>query len=187
MKRRKEKGTAALELVAGLFLLVPLTLLGINVCTLGMASFFNDQAAKEAARAAAEQTTLVTATQVARTIVKQFAIANGAISSPHIAAVEYTYFDKPDGTPIELGDLTKSNISKAPSVSVTTRLSITTPAPILVHKGKLTNTVVLVSQHSYPLMSGVDPDPNAPDGVGDDVEPPSGPGDNDPGDDDADV
>jgi hypothetical protein len=184
LRQRPQFGSAAVELVAGLVLLIPLALLAVNVCTLGLASFFNDQASKEAARAAAEQTSLVPATQVARAVVKSFAIANGAISSPRIAGVEYTYFDKPDGMPIELADLTTANLAKAPSVQVTTRLTITTPAPFLFSKGQLTNSVVLVSQHAYPLLAGVDPNPAEANDVGDDDNPPpADPADGQSGDD----
>ena len=182
-RKRTQLGTATVELVSALVLFVPLTLLAVNVCTLGLASFFNDQASKEAARAAAQQTSLAPATQIARAVVKTFAIANGAISSPRIAAVEYKYFNDSNGDPIELADLTKDNLDKAPSVAVTTRLIVNTTAPFLFDKGKLTNEVVLVSEHAYPLLAGIDPTPNEGEETGDDNEPPIDPTDGQNGDD----
>jgi Flp pilus assembly protein TadG len=183
--RIAESGTATLELVVGLVLLMPLALLAVNICTLCLGSFVNDQACREAARAAAQQTSIGPATEVARAVVKSFGLAQGAIKSPTVTGVQFTYFDSAEGDPVELGDLDKDNLGQAPTVTVTTRMTIRTPAPILFSKGKLTNRSVLMSSYTFPLLSGVDPNPDDENdfGGGDENDPGDDPNDDDPPDD----
>src|SRR5258706_8394122 len=95
---RSQSASSTVELACVILVLIPIALLAINICSLCLAAFINDEASKEAARAASQQSSGPLAKYVAEATVQSFSIANGLISSPRVTGVQYRvdYGSDPD-------------------------------------------------------------------------------------------
>jgi hypothetical protein len=157
---RTQTASTLVELVCAMIVIVPLALLAINFGFLCLGSFVNNSACREAARLAAQQTSLIPALGVAKTAVKSFAIAGGTISSPQVAGVLYNFQTDSDGNPIQLTALEPSNMTAAPNVQVVTQLIVETPAPMLITGNGLAKKVELRGSQTFPILNGIDPSAN---------------------------
>jgi len=143
-------------------------LFAVDIGFLALATFINDAACREAARAAAQQRNADAAYGAALAAVQSFKIAGGLAGSPQVVQLQFEYFPNPDepDVPLKMRDLKQTpadNLSMAPYVAVTTRLNVGVPAPI---PNRVSNNIDLISSYSFPVLNGIDSDPNAPDILG---------------------
>ncbi len=106
----RSRGASIIEVVVGLFLLVPLFLCIIDLSAIVLGQITNDALAKRVARAAAQQQDAASAAAAANTIISAFQV-NGIVSNPQL--VNFSFNNANNGT-----------------VIVQTRLTITIPAPV---------------------------------------------------------
>ncbi len=120
-KTRVRKGMAAVEVACGSFFLLVLTLMAIDVTILMLGYEMNDRAARDACRAAAQQSNLVAAQNAARTILKTHKGDGYFITDPNllVSAGDFVYQDFG-------GNPTAGN----PTVTVTTEVHVKTPVPL---------------------------------------------------------
>lgn len=116
--RRKAGGFAALELAAGSLIMIGVIAMALNVCFAMLSYGGNDRACRDAARAAAQGTTLTEATQLANAIITTYKSNNSILSQITVTNLDYKDFA---GNP-------PSGVS--PTVSVTTRATVNLPAPV---------------------------------------------------------
>ncbi len=159
-KIRTPSGSTTVELVCAMIVIVPVALLAINFGFLCLGSFVNSSACREAARMAAQQTSLIPALGAAKTAVESFAIAGGTISSPKVAGVLFNFETDADGNPIDITALDSANMNAAPNVQVETQLIVETPAPMLITGNGLAKKVELRSRETFPILNGIDPAAN---------------------------
>ena len=168
---RNATGMSSVELVCALVVLVPVALFAVNIGFLALATFINDAACREAARAAAQQRNADAAYGAAVAAVQSFKIAGGLAGSPQVVQLQFEYFPNPDqpDVPLKMRDLKQTptdNLAMAPFVAVTTRLDVGVPAPMIVGLNRVSNHLDLISSYSFPVLNGIDSDPNAPDILG---------------------
>lgn len=163
---------STVELACAMLLVVPIALFAVNIGFLSVVSFVNDAACREAARVAAEQTSLPAALAAARAVVKSFAIAGGLVSSPRVDGVTFKFFTDNDGNPIEIRNLTQDSLSKLPKVEVVTKLVARAPAPMFIGASGLVSSITMTSTYTFPVLHGIDTNPGGTEGEsgeGDDV------------------
>ncbi len=168
---RSASGMSGLELVCTLVVLIPVALFAVNIGYLGLATFTNDAACREAARAAAQQTSAEAAYGAALAAAQSFKIAGGLAGSPQVVQLRFQSFPNPDepDIPLEMRDLRRTptnNISMAPFVRVTTRLNVGVPAPMFIGPNGISSNIDLVSRYSFPVLNGIDSDPDDDDVLG---------------------
>ncbi len=157
---KSPSGLSTVELVCSVMLLVPIALFAVNIGFLGMTSFVNDAACREAARVAAQQTSLQTAFGAAKSVVKCYPIACGLFGSQEVTNVAYNFFKDKDGIPIKITDIASTNLKQIPTVAVTTQVSVRLPAPMLLIDGGVRSSTVLRKRYTFPVLYGIDLDPN---------------------------
>ena len=91
-ERRGQKGQSTIEALVGSMLLIPICLLGINAVTCVLTNSVNDNLAKSAARAAANQQSKVAAEDAAKQCISHF--PKSAIILDVQLADAITYVDK---------------------------------------------------------------------------------------------
>ncbi len=170
--RSQAKGATTVELVSILIIMVPIALLAVNICFLAFGGFYNDSACRDAARAAAEQTTADVSRSAATNALENFKILGGLLGSPTIKTFKYNFsYDKTDPlnpVPFEIKNLKSAPGPKladgegtgtggnAPNVYVETTMSCVVPAPILIGPTGMTDKVVLRSSYTFPVFYGLD-------------------------------
>jgi Flp pilus assembly protein TadG len=108
--RSRKDGASLVEVLAGLFIIIPLFLCIIDLSAIVVGQIVNDALAKRAARAAAQKKTAGAANAAATTIVSSYQV-NGIV------------------TQAQLHNLT-FNPSNSGNVQIETRVRINVPAPI---------------------------------------------------------
>ncbi len=146
--RRRNSGSAFIELACMGFILPVLAVISANVGLLVFAAWTNDAACRDAARCASEQGNKSDAVVAAACAAKRYATAGGILGNPKVLTgeTEFTYepfFDK-DGVP---------QLSKGPFVTVTTRMNAVLPLPMYVSEKGLTRFVVFKQSYTFPLMN----------------------------------
>lgn len=188
--RRSATASSTVELIAVIIAMVPIALLALNIAFIAFGSFFNDAAAREAARAASQQTSDDAARSAADNALKNYAVVG--FGSPKITKFEFNFKNAdPDpeaplsqpSTPIEVAFLKPTDnptlakgsgngtAGKAPNVVVVVQRIFSVPLPIFLGPTGASNSVRLQSAYVFPLVAGVE-DPND---TGEDSGPPDEP------------
>lgn len=140
-KRNSSKGSVAIEISAGALVSIGIMALALNVCFAMLAYGVNDRACREAARAAAQQSSLAAASSVAKYVVNGFNQSNSALGKIQVSKVVFTDFN---GTPPE---------DQSPFVSVTTSSTVATPAPIEFFGSKVFGKSIPVQKtYTFPIV-----------------------------------
>ncbi|MBZ0187144.1 MAG: hypothetical protein K8F91_12930 [Candidatus Obscuribacterales bacterium] len=108
--KRRKKAVSLVEVVAGLFIIVPLFLCLLDLSAIVIGQIVNDALAKRAARAAAQKSTSADANAAAQTIISAYQL-NGIVSQASIVTVDF-------------------NAGGSGNVIVETQVQINVPAPI---------------------------------------------------------
>jgi len=108
--RRTKRAASLVEVIAGLFILIPLFLCMIDLSAVVIGQIVNDALAKRAARAAAQKATSAEASTAAQSIVNAYQV-NGIVSQASIISVTF-------------------NAGNTGNVVVETQVQINLPAPI---------------------------------------------------------
>lgn len=146
--RFRTNGMSLFELVGLGFVLILVTLMALNVGLLLFAAWLNDNACREATRAAAQQDSVEAAREAARLACQNFVTSAGSIiNSPEVLLdkdhFEYETFPDEDGKP---------QLDKGPFVKVSTRLESRLPAPILFTASGLSNKISFAQTYTFPLI-----------------------------------
>ncbi len=172
---RSNHASSTLELPLLMIMLVPFALLAINIGFLGVGSFINDAACREAARVASQQSTKDQALNAAKLAVQSCAIAGGKVSSPTLVESEFAFNAQPDaaGNTIQIPDLTPadpdhpdlktSDLNNAPNVTAVTKLDVKLPAPLLFSDGGLVDHVTLINSYTFPALFEISADSSSDD------------------------
>lgn len=164
---RQAKGTALIELVVIAFVFPLVALICVNIGILAFAAWTNDNACKDAARIAAQQTNAKDAFAAAAISLQNYSNnAGGVAGAPKLvgakpAADQVTtglfqyniYPDPATGAP---------QVNKGPYVKVTTELKTTLPAPIAFNGATFTNQVKFSTSYIYPIIAPEPQDNNEP-------------------------
>ena len=109
-RRRARAGASIVEVMVGLFVIIPLFLCLIDLSAIVLGQITNDALAKRAARAAAHEKTPALASGAAQQIVNSFNVT-GIVSEPELISIDFN--SNTDG-----------------NVHVVTKVLITIPAPV---------------------------------------------------------
>ncbi|MBX9688105.1 MAG: hypothetical protein K2X27_15465 [Candidatus Obscuribacterales bacterium] len=115
---RKNSGSMFVEIGAGALVTISMMALALNACFAMLAYGINDRACRDAARAAAQQDTFASASNIARIVVSGFNRNASLMGAIQVDNVTYTDFG---GNPPQ---------DKSPFVTVTTHANVKMPAPI---------------------------------------------------------
>jgi len=141
VNRNNSRGSVAIEIAAGALVSIGLMALALNVCFGMLAYGVNDRACREAARAAAQQSTLASASSIAKFVVNGFNQNNSYMNKIQVTRVVFTDFN---GLPPE---------DQSPFVSVTTSSSVSTPAPIAFFGQKVFGESIPVQKtYTFPIV-----------------------------------
>jgi len=86
--KRTSRGASLIEVLAGLFVLIPLFLMIIDLSAIVLGQITNDALVKRCARAAAHQTTSGAASAAANAVIAAFQ-GNGIVSNPSIVSLNF--------------------------------------------------------------------------------------------------
>lgn len=146
--RRNRNGSVLLEFTCGACLLAIAALIGVNIGLVAFAASWNSTACRDAARAAAQQSTPDAARRAAQAAITRFSVNSPILTSPELntttGAFEYQQFLDPQGRP---------NRTQGPFVRITTAVSATMPAPIMWSGTGLSSRLRLQQSYVMPLMS----------------------------------
>lgn len=148
IRKSNSRGMSIFEMVGLGFVLVLVALMALNVGLLLFAAWLNDNACREATRAAAQQDTEEAAKEAAKLALTNFVTASGSIvGSPEILldknSFEYQVFPDEDGRP---------QLDKGPFVKVSSKLETRLPAPIILTSSGLSNKITFAQTYTFPLI-----------------------------------
>src|SRR5215813_2870257 len=93
---RKASGMSGLELVCTLVVMIPIALFAVNIGYVGLATFTNDAACREAARVASQQRSAEAAYGAAQAAVQSFKIAGGLAGCPQVVRLRFQFYPNPE-------------------------------------------------------------------------------------------
>ena len=138
---RTTRGSISIEIAAGAFVSIGLMALALNVCFAMLAYGLNDRACREAARAAAQQSTKIAAQDVAKFVVAGFNKENSNLGTIKVTDVTYNDFK---GAPPD---------DQSPFVSITTSTSVAMPAPIeFFGKQVFASSIPVQKRYTFPIV-----------------------------------
>lgn len=112
-----------IELIAGMFFLVMLALMGIDVCLAIVGASMNDHACRDAARAASAANNRGKAWKLAQGAMKLYQADGYFVTQPTLVPGGFIYNDYNGAPPLDT----------SPYVTVTTQCDVRLPAPIFFH------------------------------------------------------
>ena len=137
----RKRGSISLEIAAGALVTLGLVALALNVSFAMLAYGANDRACRDAARAAAQQNTAADARNAAKLIVAGFSRANSLLGAITVSDVVYNDFK---GNP---------PADQSPYVTVTTRSTVSMPAPIEFFGQQVFGTTIPVAKtYTFPIV-----------------------------------
>ncbi len=145
--RKRKQGSAVIEIVITLSLMIVLAALGADLSLITYAMFLNDQACRDATRAAAQQSSSATALQAAQVQIKVHATDGFFVSQPQLvsqSSPNFVYNDYAGNVPA----------NQSPYVTVTTSVNIKLPAPIFFWGNNFmpNGSMKFVRQYTYPII-----------------------------------
>jgi hypothetical protein len=148
---RNRNGSLIVDFAAGLFVFPIVTLLSINVGLVGLGAWVNDAACKDAARAAGQKSDPTIAKVAAQKVVDGYA-ANGVLGKIRLddEGTNFAY--------VVLRDINGEDGLNRAFVRVTTKVTIRMPAPVIFAENKLSDSITLRQQYTFPV---IDPNPSA--------------------------
>jgi Flp pilus assembly protein TadG len=142
--RIKERGSSIIELASILCLLTVVALLCADIGMIALASSLNDQACRDAARAAAQGSNMDEALKMATASVKSHEADGYFITSPTIPEGGLVYEDYGGRPPQD----------ESPYVEVTTTSTVRVPAPIIFFGAKFGDggTINFSRKYTFPIV-----------------------------------
>mgnify|MGYP000617964685 CR=1 FL=1 len=145
--RRKQNGGAFIEMSISLCILIVLAALGSDMTLITFGMFLNDKTCRDAARAAAQQTTSARALQAAQAQLRVHATDGTFISQPILVSQtspNFVYNDYAGNPPA----------NQSSYVTVTTSINIKLPAPIFFWGINFlpSGTLQTVRRYTYPIV-----------------------------------
>lgn len=143
--RRRANGHTIIELGCIAGLLVFLSGFCANIGIVALGSSINDSASRDAARAAAQGSSLAQAQQLAQATLRAHIADGYFVTTPTIDTSNFVYEDY-NGTP---------PADTSPFVSVTTSNQVRIPAPILYFGnsfGRQSSTITFTRTYSFPIV-----------------------------------
>ncbi|MBX9690677.1 MAG: hypothetical protein K2X27_28435 [Candidatus Obscuribacterales bacterium] len=195
---RTKEGSAVIEMVGIVMVMIPVALLALNIAFLALGSFYNDAACREAARAACQQSSSDSAEAAANNALKNYQLAGNLLGSPQISSFKFNYRNTAAeplvpsnlSMPIEIQSIkAEDNLSladgagdaakggNAPNVEVEMTMNCAVPAPFLIGQNGLTDSIALKSRYVFPLFAGLDDTSDDSDDSGESDDPPPAPDD----------
>lgn len=138
--RRKAAGFSFAEVASTSFLIVLLAVFIVSICLLVFACSVNDQACRDAVRAAAQQLNASTATTFAQASVTNHKTDGFFIGKIQLASVTYNDFG---GNP---------PTGQCPYVQVTTSVNVTLPVPLYFFGASFTNQFTFSQTYTSPII-----------------------------------
>lgn len=142
--RRSKRGSLLIELSCGSFFFTLFAVLAMHMCVSMYGAFFNDQACRDAARAAAQGENITQATRQAQAVLKSHQINNGYLSSP-VLKLPIVYNDFGGSPPPQT----------SPYVQLTTSTTVTPPfqAMTFFNAGLLQDGKIVFTQtYTFPIV-----------------------------------
>jgi hypothetical protein len=138
--RRARAGFSFAEVASTSFLIVLLAIFILSICLLIFGCSVNDQACRDAVRAAAQQLTPAQATSFAQASVANHKTDGFFIGTIQLANVNYNDFG---GTP---------PVGQCPYVQVTTKVQVTLPVPLYFFGASFTNQFTFAQTYTSPII-----------------------------------
>ena len=144
---RSKHGSAFIELAITLCLTIVLAALGSDITLMTYAMFLNDKACRDAARAAAQQTTSAGALKAAQVQLKVHASDGVFVTQPVLVSQvspNFVYNDYGGSPPA----------NQSPYVTVTSSINIKLPAPVFFWGTNFmsSGSIVFVRSYTYPIV-----------------------------------
>jgi Flp pilus assembly protein TadG len=138
---RKESGFGHIEIAITACLMIALAAYGLDLTLIMFGMSLNDSACRDAARAAAQQSTVTQATQAAQSQMQIHYVGTNWISQPVISSTVYNDYS---GNP-------PANTS--PYVAITTTTTIKCPVPIIFLGNKSQGSTIQFSRtYTFPIV-----------------------------------
>ncbi|HEY9778248.1 MAG TPA: hypothetical protein V6C81_31085 [Planktothrix sp.] len=145
-RSRSKRGIGCLELGLSSFLMVVCSALGLNMTLMVMGMSLNDSACRDAARAAAQQSTSALALKSAQAQLLVHATDGSFISQPSLsstASPDFVYNDYSGNPPT----------NASPYVTVSTIVAIRLPFPMLFFSQRVaTNSLNFKRTYTFPII-----------------------------------
>ena len=144
---RSTHGSAFIEIAISFSVMILLAALGLDLTLITLAMFSNDKACRDAARAAAQQTSSAAALTAAQAQLKVHATDGIFVSQPTLtsqASPNFVYNDYGGNPPT----------NQSAYVTVTTTVTIKLPAPIIFYGVSFLSSgnVVFTRRYTYPII-----------------------------------
>ncbi|MBK7748533.1 MAG: prepilin-type N-terminal cleavage/methylation domain-containing protein [Candidatus Obscuribacter sp.] len=140
--KRSRSGFSLIEVMISGFLLVLLAVFAADLCLLIFGCSVNDKCCRDVVRAAAQQPNAIKALQFAQASVKNHKTDGTFISPITLVGNTVNYNDFGGAPPV----------GQAPFVQVTTRVTVTLPAPIYFFGGTFTNQMDFTQTYTSPIV-----------------------------------
>jgi Flp pilus assembly protein TadG len=154
----RSSGSAIAETVAMAPILAVISVFIVNIILLVYATWYNDSACKDAARAAAQQDNVQDAMSAARAACIAYKVNSPLLTSPTIQIDNggFVYEDLQDEQAAEQGNQEGgaggNSARQGPYVKVTTAVKVNLPAPVFAGHDLITRNVLLRQTYAFPLV-----------------------------------
>lgn len=151
----RSSGSSIAETVAMAPILAVISVFIVNIILLVYATWYNDSACKDAARAAAQQDNVQDAMSAARAACIAYKVNSPLLTSPTIQIDNggFVYEDLQDELAAEQGGQDGGNSTRqGPYVKVTTAVKVNLPAPVFAGSDLITRNVLLRQTYAFPLV-----------------------------------